>query len=231
MAWTLVEHASADDMAANLAARVAGALDDAIGARGRAGLAVPGGTTPEGFLTDLGRAPIDWERVGVTLTDERWVPVSDPRSNQAMLARTLFRGPAAAAEFVPLYGATPEIADALPAIDRALERIVLPLDVAVLGMGEDMHTASLFPGALGLAEALDPATPHHAVQIRAPGAAELRVTLTARALRGAATVFLMIRGAAKRRALERAAAASDWSTAPVLAALTAPGRVEVHVSD
>lgn len=225
MSYRLIRHADADAMASKLAAEVAAALEEAIAARGRAGLAVPGGSTPEAFLTDLGRAPIEWERVGVTLTDERWVPVSDARSNQGMVARTLFRGPAAAAEFVPLYGGHAEIADGLPSTARALERIVLPLDVAVIGMGDDLHTASLFPNATGLEAAL--AGDEAVVAIRAPAAEEPRVTLSAPVLAGAGRVFLLIRGQAKLDALE-AAEGRSAQEAPVMAVLGRAADAEVH---
>lgn len=217
-------------LGAALAERVAEDLADAIAARGRARLAVPGGTTPGPFLEALGAADLDWERVAVTLTDERWVPTSDPRSNQGLLARTLFRGRAAAAEFVPLYGASAEPADSLDAIATALRQIALPLDVAVLGMGEDMHTASLFPGAVGLAAALADDAPPVAA-ITAPGAQEPRVTLTAPVVAAAARRYLLIRGGAKRAALERALTAEGPGQAPVRVALDAPGGVTVYRSD
>ena len=227
MGFQLVRHASAEEAATKLAARVAAVMADAIEARGRSGLAVPGGATPEPFLTDLGRAPIDWERVGMTLTDERWVPSSDPRSNQAMLGRTLFRAGAAAAEFVPLYAGLAEVEDGLPAVARALERIVLPLDVAVLGMGEDMHAAGLIPGATGLGAALEGSAP--VVAVRAPGEEAPRVTLSAPLLASARQLFLLIRGDAKLAALERAAD-MPAEQAPVRAILDAPQGVQVHWS-
>lgn len=225
MTLEIEEHA-AEALGAALAARVAEDLRDAIAARGRAGLAVPGGETPRAFLAALGEAALDWERVAVTLTDERWVPLSDPRSNQRMLAETLFRGPAAAAEFVPLYGGG-EPAQALPAIATALRQVVLPLDVVVLGMGEDMHTASLFPGGLGLAAAMDPDGAEPVAAIVAPGAQEPRVTLTLAVLHAARRRYILIRGAAKRAALERAAETADPLRAPVRAVLDAPGGATV----
>lgn len=212
----------AEELGRALAERVAGDLRAALTSRGRARLAVPGGTTPGPFLTALGTADLDWERVAVTLTDERWVPTGDPRSNQRLVAETLFRGRAAAAEFVPLYGATAEPADSLSAIATALSQIALPLDVAVLGMGGDMHTASLFPGALGLAAALKGDAPPVAA-ITAPGAAEPRITLTAPVLSGAGKRYLLIRGAEKRAALDRALTAQGPEEAPVRVVLDAPG--------
>ena len=141
-------------------------------------------------LTALGAADLPWDKIAVTLTDERWVPVSSPRSNQRLLAETLFKGAAAAAEFAPLYGGTAEPKTGLGAVEATLRQIILPLDVAVLGMGADMHTASLFPGAVGLAEALAAAERH-----------------------------LLITGSDKRAALEKALSLNDPTKAPVLAVL------------
>ncbi|MEO1601858.1 MAG: 6-phosphogluconolactonase [Pseudomonadota bacterium] len=213
-------------LGAALADRVAADLRTALAARGRARLAVPGGTTPGPFLEALGQAALDWENCAITLTDERWVPVSDPRSNQGLLASTLFRGPAAGAEFVPLYGATADPADSLSAIGTALTQIALPLDVMVAGMGADMHTASLFPGGVGLAAALAPDSPPVAA-ITAPGADEPRITLTAPVLQGARNRYLLIKGAEKRAALDSALAAADTERAPVRVLLEAPGGVTV----
>lgn len=230
MSVTIVERPNRAALAEALAEAVAADLQAALDARRRATLAVPGGTTPGPFLTALGGMPLNWERVAVTLTDERWLPVSSDRSNQRLLAQTLFRGPAAAAEFVPLYGATAEPSDGMPAIVRALEQIVLPLDVAALGMGEDMHTASLFPGADRLRAALAPDAPP-AMALRAPGAAETRVTLTAPVLRRAGTAYLLITGPAKRAALEKALAATDIEAAPVRAVLTRTGPTTIFYAD
>lgn len=212
------EYPSREDLATALADLLAVALGATVAARGRARLAVPGGTTPGPMLSLLGAADVPWERVVVTLTDERWVPVSSPRSNQRLLAETLFAGPAAAAEFLPLYGGTAEPAQSLDAVNAGLEGGALPLDVAVLGMGADMHTASLFPGAVGLEAALAPDAPA-AVAIIAAGAEEPRITLSARAINTAPARHLMITGAEKLAALHAAVAAGDPHEAPVRAVL------------
>jgi len=230
MTATLTEHPSRDAQAQALAEAVAADLRAALSARGRATLAVPGGTTPGPFLTLLGAMPLDWEHVGVTLTDERWVPPSSPRSNQRLLSETLFKGAAAAAEFAPLYGATDDPADGLSAVAITLKQLILPLDVAVLGMGEDMHTASLFPGADRLRAALaDDAPP--VLALRAPGAEEARVTLTAPVLQAAKTAYLLIQGPGKRAALAQAQAAKSAEDAPVRVILDRSGPTTIHYAD
>ncbi|WP_255418332.1 6-phosphogluconolactonase [Oceanicella sp. SM1341] len=203
---------------AALAGRVAGLLAEAIAARGRATLAVPGGTTPGPFLELLSETDLDWSRVSVMLTDERFVPESSERSNTALLRRTLLKGRAAAATLVPLTaeGESPEAV--LPGLAEAV-RAALPLDVCVLGMGADMHTASIFPGADKLAEALAPDAPE-LLPMRAPGAPEPRITLTAPVLSSARHIFVLLTGAEKAEALARALTPGPTEEAPVRAVLS-----------
>jgi 6-phosphogluconolactonase len=222
----IVEYPSREALMRKLADRLAERLRALVAEKGRASLAVPGGTTPALMLTVLGAADLPWDKVAVTLTDERWVPVSSQRSNQRLLTETLFRGAAAAAEFAPLYGGTAEPETGLGAVETTLRQIILPLDVAVLGMGADMHTASLFPGAAGLEEALSPDAPP-VVAVRAPGAEEPRITLSAPVL-AAAERHLLIAGKDKRAALNKALSLNDPKKAPVCAVLAG---ATVHYAD
>ena len=210
-----------------LADRVAEDLRAALGRKGRASLAVPGGTTPAPFLGDLAKRELDWERVRVTLTDERWVPPDHERSNARLLRTTLLTGRAAAAEFLPLYLEASEPEQVLARVAEALEA-VWPLDVCVLGMGTDGHTASLFPGADRLDEGLDPEGAATVLAMRAPGAPEPRVTLAAPVLNGAARIYLLITGDDKRAVLDRALEDGPVREMPVRAVLRGPGSVTVY---
>jgi len=227
---TRTDHPSREAQGEALARAVADDLNAALSARGSARLAVPGGTTPGPFLTLLGQAALNWDRVTVTLTDERWVSASDPRSNQRLLSETLFRGAAAAARFVPLSGDGPGPEDGLRSLTLSLQQLALPLDVAVLGMGADGHTASLFPGATGLAAALAPDAPP-AVAIRAAGAPEPRITLSAPALLSAPRAYLLIAGVDKAAALETALQDGPVEDAPVRAILRGATSLDVHYAD
>jgi 6-phosphogluconolactonase len=191
-------------LAASLADRVADLLREALAARGRAVIAVSGGSTPKHFFEHLSHAELDWSRVQVTLVDERWVGEDDPRSNARLLRAHLLRDAAAAARFVPLYtgAASPEAGQA--EADRRVHALPLPFDAVVLGMGADGHTASFFPGGDRLAAALDPRQPPGVLPMRAPGAGEPRITLTLSTLLQTRQVFLHIEGEAKREVLTQA---------------------------
>ena len=216
-------------LAASLAATVAGNLRTALTARGVASLALSGGNTPKRFLQALSRESLDWQHVVVTLVDERWVPESSERSNARLLRQNLLHGAAAAARFLPLHRDTPEPEQALAKIERDLAALSSPFDVVVLGMGNDGHTASFFPGGDRLAEALDPATTAKALPMRAPGAGEPRLTLTLPPILAARHLYLHIEGAEKQRVLADAisgnGAGAGYPMRSVLRHATSPVQV------
>ncbi|MGX9354151.1 6-phosphogluconolactonase [Roseobacteraceae bacterium S113] len=221
---TLNEYPDFEMLAIDLANKLAGELTAALDHSERVLMAVPGGTTPGPIFDDLCAADLDWSRVDVMLTDERWVPESSERSNTRLLRERLLVNRAAAATLVPMYLPASEPEEQLDALRHNL-RGRLPIDVLVLGMGADMHTASLFPGADQLEAGLASDAPE-VLAMRAPGAPEPRVTLTAPVLDGALRKHLVIRGDEKRAALEtaRRLPATD---APVHAVLSG---MQVHWS-
>jgi 6-phosphogluconolactonase len=210
------EYPDREMMMLGLANILAGELSDFIRREGRASFCVPGGTTPGPIFDTLSGVDLDWENIAVFLNDERWVPETDARSNTALIKQRLIRGRAAKANLIPLYAATPQPEDALDALSKGIAPH-LPISVLLLGMGTDMHTASLFPGADRLADALAPDAPI-LLPMRAEAAGEPRVTLTARVLRDAMSCHILITGAEKRTALERAQGLSELE-APVKAVL------------
>lgn len=189
MARPVVEAFGSPREAAQEAAdAIAAALRDAVLERGQATFIASGGRTPEPVYDILARADLAWDKVRVTLTDERWVDPHSADSNERMVRDRLFVERAAAAGFTPLKSAHAGSAEAVPEVEGRLEAI-LPGDVVLLGMGADGHTASLFPGGPVEAEGL-------AV------AADQRLSLTMRALQPRRLTVLLISGVEKRRVLE-----------------------------
>ncbi len=184
-----------------LAQRIVGDLGTCLATHTHASIAVPGGSTPGPVFDVLSAADLDWSRVHVVLTDERWVPEDHERSNTRLIRERLLCGRAAAARLVPMITGDARPEDAVEGLSRGLDG-ELPLSILLTGMGEDMHTASLFPGAAELPAALDREAPV-VMAVRPPGQ-EARVTLTAPVLAGAMTKHVLIAGAAKRKAFEAA---------------------------
>ena len=156
-----------DDRAAQaeaLAKVVARELNEAVAKDGRATLAVPGGATPKQFLSSLALEAVEWPAVTVIATDERWTPPSDPRSNEAMIRAAL----GGEVRFLPFWRERETPASVAPALSAMVAEMA-PLTSVILGMGGDMHCASLFPMAEGLVEALSPASAAHVAAITPPG--------------------------------------------------------------
>ncbi|GAW33900.1 6-phosphogluconolactonase [Roseovarius sp. A-2] len=198
----IIDYPDADMLAIGLADTLASALRTVLANEDRVLFVVPGGTTPGPVFDALCDTGLDWDRVDVLLSDERWRPEVHVRSNTRLLRERLLTGRAAAARYLPLYAKAPEPEEVLAELEANISP-ALPIDVCLLGMGEDMHTASLFPGADNLEAALERRAPL-LVPMRVDGAEEPRVTLSARVLNGAVAKHLMITGEKKRRALERA---------------------------
>lgn len=221
-----VEYKDREMQAVGLAAMVAGQLTSAITANGKAVLAVPGGATPELFLSALSKATIAWESLTILLTDERLVPQNSLRSNSRVVKEFLLQGPAAAATFAPLCtGQNPPIA-----AEKSISEL-LPIDVCVLGMGTDMHTASLFAGAVGIEAAVNPKNTQSLAFLLPPGSDERRITLTAKALRSSKKTHILIAGADKKQALEHALLPGPVYEAPVRSVLRGSGLVTIHYAD
>lgn len=213
------EFSTAEELAEALAREVAAALAARLAREGAAALAVSGGSTPLRFFRALSAQALDWDKITVTLVDDRWVGEDSPRSNAALVRAHLLQGPAAAARFVPLVNDAPTPEAGRAAVEAALREIRLPLAAVVLGMGADGHTASFFPGGDRLAQALAPAQGEWVETMRAPGALEPRITLTLPLLLAAGFLALHIEGAAKRAVLEEALRPGLITELPVRAVL------------
>lgn len=194
-------------------------LDEAIQVRGVASLVVSGGRTPVKLFEQLRTEKLEWQHVWVTLADERWVETSNVASNERLIREHLLSGPATSARFVGLKNPAPTPEAGADWAWRALSRVPHPFDVIVLGMGNDGHTASLFPGSLALARALDAGAPKGCVAVNALTAPHARVSLNLAALLDARRIIVHIEGDTKWQVYQKARAGGSASELPIRAVL------------
>ena len=215
---TAHEFADAARLAEGLAVDVAQRLRTAMDENGQATLVVSGGRSPVAFFQRLARQPLDWSRVVVSLADERWVPVEHADSNAGLLKQYLLKGPAAKAQFLSLYSAAANVEQAAEQADRLLAELP-PIDVLVLGMGDDGHTASLFPDSPNLTEALQADGSRRCWPMLAPSVPRQRLTMSRALLASAKHKILSISGQSKLTTLNAALASDDVAAMPVRAFL------------
>jgi 6-phosphogluconolactonase len=206
-----LSRATADQVAAN--------LDAAIAARGLASLVVSGGKTPIRLFEMLRMAPLDWTRVRVALADERWVSPTDEASNEKLVRDFLLQGPAAAAKFIGLKNAAPTPDMGAVSAWETFARVPRPFDAVVLGMGDDGHTASLFPGSPNLPRALNEAAVAGCVGMWAPSPPQARLSLNVSALLDSRRIVVLISGEGKWRTYAAACAPGPVQDMPVRAVL------------
>lgn len=209
-----------DDAAVALADAVAKHLAERLLIAPRASLVVSGGSTPLPFFQALREKPLEWARIDVLLADERWVSEDDAASNTRLVKENLLQGPATEANYLSLKQSGDTPADGLGAVEAALADLHLPLDVLILGMGNDGHTASLFPDAPELDEALDPDSAAIVAPMTPPSQPQKRITLTLRALSRAGFTALHLKGDDKLETLKSACSdVSDVKAMPIRAFL------------
>jgi 6-phosphogluconolactonase len=229
MTFTMNEFKDGAELASALADEVARRLAAAIYARDSASIAVSGGSTPKRFFEELSTKEIAWDKVKVTLVDERFVPADNPRSNHLLVATHLLKNNAAAATFVPLYYDAATIEEAAKKATEKTAGLDRPFDVVILGMGGDGHTASFFPHGDNLDRALDPTGLNGVLTMQAAGAGEERLTFSFSSLSDARFLALHIEGGEKKTVLEKATAGTDETEMPVRAMLNrAASPVEVY---
>jgi 6-phosphogluconolactonase len=186
-----------DTLSRALAEHIAENMSAAIAASGRASLVVSGGRSPIKLFEHLRTRALDWGRVSIALADERWVDPTDPASNEKLVRDFLLKDRAADARFVGLKNGAPTPDLGAAAAWKTFEHVARPFDVVVLGMGDDGHTASLFPESPNLSSALDPAAPAGCAGMRAPTDPRARLSLNLSALLDSRRIILLITGAAK----------------------------------
>jgi 6-phosphogluconolactonase len=208
------------------------AAADAIVARlalpGPKHLLVTGGRSPGPVYDRLAKIDLDWSRVTVALSDERFVGLDSPESNERLVRERLLQHHAAKATLVPIKGNGPTPADDAEALEPAIRDLV-PFDATLLGMGDDGHIASLFPSTPNLTALLDPNGEQFAVGVEVAGLAPYvpRISLTGRALFDSKLILLLTNGERRKALLERVFTDRDF--APPVSALIRQTRAPVRL--
>ena len=220
--YQLNEFDSKATLDAALAEKVATTLKEAISVKGKASLAVSGGSTPKGFFSALSQYDLPWKKVTVTLADERWVNIDSDASNTRLVCENLLVNKAKDAKFFHLKQGEELCAETLNDLNLAANNTILPLDVLILGMGEDGHTASLFPCSKEINEALSTDNKDVLMKAVPTTAPHDRITFTYASLIESQNVILHIAGASKKEVLEEALANDDAFQMPIRAFLHHP---------
>lgn len=203
---------------AHLAQDVVEALKNSLAQRGQAILVVSGGSTPVHFFQTLSRQSLDWEKVVVTLADDRWVEPNHSDSNEKLVRENLLVNEACAARFLPLKND----ADTPQAGEEKLEPTLQTLgkfSVVILGMGADGHTASLFPGARALDAGLDLDSGNNCIAVTPLNAPHDRMSMTLPRLLDTEHLIVHITGGEKKTVFERAEAVNDPQSLPMSAVI------------
>lgn len=229
MAWTEHLHATSTALAAHACAKLEDAVREALAARGRAVLALAGGQTPWPVYRALATADLDWSRVVLVATDERCVPLEHPARNEAAIAQAF--DVARGVQVLHLVPADGDATQAQAHAQDTLKAVDAPFDAVVLGMGGDGHTASLFPHAAALAEAMADTAPDALRIDPVPLPSEApypRITLSLPRLLRSRAIHLLVTGDAKRDVLRRAQAGD--TALPIATVLHGDADVQIHWS-
>jgi 6-phosphogluconolactonase len=212
-------YADMETLSRELAAQLVASLGAAIAARGLASLVVSGGKTPVRLFEVLRAQPLDWSRICIALADERWVDVKDAGSNERLVRDVLMKEKAAGARFLGLKNGAPTPDLGAVSAWETFARVPRPFDAVVLGMGDDGHTASLFPGSPNLPSALNTGNVAGCLGMWAPVAPHPRMSLNLTALLDSRRVVLLINGESKWTTYTAACAAGPVQDMPVRAVL------------
>jgi len=216
---TMVRFSGRDALEDYLCGKLVELLRSGIETRGQAALAVSGGRTPTALFQRLSTQSLDWQKVTIVLVDERWVDADHEASNERLVRQNLLQHEAAKARFISLKNAAYSAVDGSAALQEQLQSLPSPMDAVILGMGEDGHTASFFPGAETLSQALDLDSGLDCQAVTPIDAPHERMTLTLPRLLNSRQIFLHLCGDSKLPVLDLAMAAGATEDMPVRAVL------------
>ena len=208
---------SAEILDIDLSQRIGQLLTQSITENGCASIAVSGGRTPIGLFEELSKLNLDWSKVELALVDERWVDAKNEDSNELLVRRHLIKNKATQIKFFPIKNTANSAKEGQLLYEQALQKVKLPFDVIVLGMGDDGHTASLFPCCKELSQAMDPDNQQKCIVTKPKNAPYERISLTFSTISKAKNLFLHLRGSSKLRTFELAMTLKDSNKMPIYA--------------
>ncbi|WP_018981904.1 6-phosphogluconolactonase [Salinimonas chungwhensis] len=201
MALTQKHFDNPDILTASFAKSLVEILQEGITTRGRASLVVSGGRTPVGLFKTLSEADIDWSRVDITLADERWVDETDDASNTKLVREHLLQNKASQAHFISPITKDEDANSAIAEVESRLSSMPQPFDALILGMGEDGHTASLFPCSDQIEDGLNMSSGKICIAVQPTTAPHQRISLTLPALLHSRNIFIHLTGDKKKSVL------------------------------
>ena len=219
MALSQSKFRTTEQLNAAFARKIITLLREGIEENGRASLIVSGGRTPAALFETLSKSNLDWSSVDISLADERWVDNSHDDSNEKMLRAKLLINNAANANFVPLKTTDANAEVAVTTCTENLQKMHRPFDVLILGMGEDGHTASLFPCSEQISQGLDLESGNDYIAVQPTTAPNQRMSLTLPAILNSKQIFLHLTGDSKKQVLETALSDDNELAMPIRAVI------------
>lgn len=219
MALTQSKYRTTEQLNTAFVRKISKLLRDGIEENGRASMVVSGGRTPAALFEALSKVSLAWENVDISLADERWVDNTDDASNEKMLRNKLLVNNAALANFVPLKTHHADANEAVEICNENLKKMHTPFDVLILGMGEDGHTASLFPCSEQITQGLDLESEQSYIAVHPTTAANQRMSLTLPALIQGKQIYLHLTGEGKKQVLDEALSGDDELAMPIRAVI------------
>lgn len=217
--FTLNQYSSSALLIDDMVKHIVTALQQSIDKHGRASIAVSGGSSPIPVFQKLSEQSLPWNKVYITLVDDRWVDTTHKDSNENLVMQHLLINNAKLANFIGLKNNAPTPFAGEEYTQTKLSEIPVPFDVVILGMGEDGHTASLFPHAENLQHGLDMHSGKLVVGMVPLTAPYERMTLTLPAIINSHHIYLLLNGKTKKQVLEKALEGHDVSEMPIRAIL------------
>jgi len=216
---------SAESLDIDLSHRIGQLLTQSIAENGCASIAVSGGRSPIGLFEELSKINLDWSKVELTLVDERWVNAENEDSNELLVRKHLIKNKATQVKFFPIKNSAKSAEEGQILHEQILQQVKLPFDVIILGMGDDGHTASLFPCCKELTQAMDPNNKQKCIVTKPKNAPYERISLTFSTIIKAKQLILHLRGSSKLQTFEFAMTLKDSNKMPIYAFMEQPLKI------